>query len=376
MEPIRVLQVVGRMTRGGIETFIMNVYRNIDRTRVQFDFLCHFGEEAEYNDEIRELGGRIYEMPRIKSTNKTYYYKFFEYKKELNRFFSEHHEYKIIHGHMTNTASIYMPIAKKYGVKCCIAHSHLSHARKGLSGIITNILQLPIEKVADEYFACSDMAAKWLFSDRKIKANRIKIINNAIDSEVYKYNINTRNQYREQLHLDDKFVIGHVGRFFYEKNHEFLIEVFKEIVKLHPDSMLVLVGKGDLKETIENKVNRLNLSNKVRFLGMRSDVPQIMQAMDVFVMPSYFEGLPLVGVEAQAAGLQCIISDSITKEMDITGNVNFLSLNESAEKWAQEILQYKNYNRCNTKNQIVQAGYDIKVNANWLQEFYIKKYNS
>lgn len=376
MEPIRVLQVVGRMTRGGIETFIMNVYRNIDRTKVQFDFLCHYGEEAEYNDEIRNLGGRIYEMPKIKSTNKTYYYKIFQYRKELNKFFNEHNEFKVVHGHMTNTASIYMPIAKKHGVKYCIVHSHLSHARKGLSGITTNILQLPLERIADDYFACSDNAAKWIYSEKTIKSNRVKIIKNAIDSNAYVFNSDVRIQYRRKLHLENQFVIGHVGRFYHEKNHNFIIDIFSEIVKLHQDSILILVGKGDLKEEIENKVKNLGLSNKVLFLGMRSDVSNLMQAMDVFVMPSYFEGLPLVGIEAQASGLKCIMADTITKEINITDNVEFLPLTESAERWAKEILKYNSYTRDNTKEKIEQAGYDIKAIADWLQEFYLKKYNN
>jgi glycosyltransferase involved in cell wall biosynthesis len=375
MAPIRVLQVVGRMERAGLETLIMNLYRNIDRSKVQFDFLAHYGEEADYNEEIRSLGGRIYEMPVIKTTTKTYYRKIFQYTKALNSFFKEHDEFKVVHGHMTNTASIYMPIARKNGVKCCIAHSHLARARQGLTGIVTNLLQLPIEKVSDEYFSCSEKAAEWMFSKKNIKENKVKIIKKAIDSEVYDYNEKNRNFYRKSLSLDKKFVVGHVGRFYYQKNHDFLIDVFNDLVKINPDSVLLLIGEGVLRTKIDEKVKRLNLNDKVMFLGKRTDIAELMQAMDIFVMPSHFEGLPVVGIEAQAAGLQCIMSDKITNETNITNTIEFLPLSGGSEKWAKEIHKFKDgYNRTSSKEKIVKAGYDIKANAEWLQDFYIRKH--
>lgn len=375
MKPIRVLHVVGRMDRGGIETFIMNLYRNIDRDKVQFDFLAHYGKEADYNEEIRRLGGKIYEMPVIKSTTKTNYQKVFTYIKALNQFFKEHNEYTVVHGHMTNTATIYMPIAKKHGVKCCIAHSHSSRGKKGLLGVATNILQFPVKRIADEHFACSKTAAKWLFNEKVVSENKVKIIPNAIDAEVYDFNEYIRNIYRKDLQLENKFVIGHVGAFRHEKNHNFLVDVFNEVLKMEPESVLVLVGDGALKSDIERKINRLNLTGKVRLLGLRSDVAKIMQAMDIFVMPSHFEGLPLVGVEAQAAGLPCILSTGVTNEVKITDRLEFLPLSVGEKIWAQKIVEYKNPNkRYSTKDEIVKAGYDIKEITNQLQDFYLKKY--
>lgn len=374
MEPIRVLQVVGRMDRGGIETLIMNIYRNIDRNKVQFDFLTHYGREADYNEEIRSLGGKIYDMPKIKSTRKTYYHKFFEYVIALNDFFKKHNEYNVLHGHMTNTATIYMPIAKKYGIKNCIAHSHLTQARHGLTGIVTNILQMPLEYLATDYFSCSEMAAEWLFSKKAVEKGKVSILKNAIDSMQYAYNSETRINYRKCLNIENKFTLGHVGRFFHQKNHEFLIDIMYEVVKLEPNAMLLLVGDGELRKSCEDKVNQLNLTHNVQFLGVRSDVNNIMQAMDVFVMPSHFEGLPVVGIEAQASGLKCVFSEGITREVDITGLVDFLNLSDGPQKWAEKILLYKDQcNRKNVRELIQKSGYDISVTSKWIQEFYMEK---
>ncbi|MCM3386843.1 glycosyltransferase family 1 protein [Ureibacillus chungkukjangi] len=372
MEPVRVLHVVGRMDRGGIETLIMNLYRNVDRTKVQFDFLCHYGREADYNEEIRSLGGRIYEMPVIKSTTKTYYHKVFQYIRALDSFFKEHKEFKVIHGHMTNTASIYMPIAKKYGIDCRIAHSHLNRARKGLSGVITNILQLSINRVATDYFSCSNKAAEWLFSHNAINSDKFKIINNAIDTNAFRFNQSTREEIRNKFNLKNKTVIGHVGRFYYEKNHEFLLKIFNSILNNNPASVLMLIGDGVLKDSIEERVKELKIEDNVLFLGSRDDVNKLMQAMDVFVMPSHFEGLPVVGVEAQASGLPCFFSDNLTKELDITGNVNYLSLNKGPSEWATEILNLTmNFKRTDTTRLVVENGYDISSTAKWIQDFYI-----
>lgn len=377
-EPIRVLQIVGRMERAGLETLIMNIYRNIDRKKIQFDFLCHFEEEGHYNDEIRELGGIIYEMPKIKSSTKTYYWKIFHYLKELNQFFKNHKEFKIIHGHMTNTAALYMPIAKYYGVKTCIAHSHLTKSRQGLTGKITSLLQLPIQQVSTDYFACSKEAGKWLFSKDIINnSNKFRVINNAIDTDKYEYDEKEREKYRKDLNIESDFVIGHVGRFFYQKNHEFLIEIFYEIQKKEPNSKLLLIGRGKLEENIKEKVIKLGIREKVLFLGVREDISNLMQAMDVFVMPSYFEGLPVVGVEAQAAGLKCLFSDKITKEADIIGDNEFLSLEEGAKYWSEKILKYKsNYQRKSTKKIIIEKGYDIKETAKWLENYYLDKHSA
>lgn len=371
--PIRVLHVVGRMDRGGIETLIMNIYRNIDRNKVQFDFLCHYGKEAEYNEEIRALGGNIFEMTPIKSEEKVYYSKISNYIADLKKFFQEH-DYSIVHGHMTNTASIYMPIAKKNGTKTLIAHSHLSKSKKGFLGLITDFLQIPIGVIATDYFACSQNAARWLFSKNTIKNNNVKILKNAVDTNKFKYSNEIRATLRKKYKLEKDLVIGHVGRFYHEKNHSFLIDVFNLFQKENENAKLLLVGEGPLKQTIENKVKKLGLENKVLFMGSRSDVESILQAIDVFVMPSLFEGFPVVTVEAQASGLPCVFSTEITKETNLTKRVSYVSLNDSLESWTLKIKQaFENNKRIDTSNQIIDQGFDIVENTRWLQKFYLNK---
>ncbi len=380
MEPIRILNVVGRMDRGGIETLIMNVYRHIDRSKVQFDFLAHYGKEnADYNEEIRSLGGRIYEMPVIKTTEKTYYNRFFQYRKALIAFFKAHPEYHIVHGHMTNTAAIYMPIAKKYGkVTCCVAHSHLTQTQKTVSKLAalgTNLLLKPIRKQATDYFACSEMAALWLFAQEDLDNGLVKVIPNGVHTAEFEYTPEKRQQMRASLGVEDKTVIGHVGRFFPQKNHTLLLDIFHHYHASHPDTVLLLIGDGELREEMQKKADALGLGDSVRFLGLRSDVKDLMQAMDLFLMPSLYEGLPVVGIEAQAAGLPLVVSTEITEELNITGHVHFVGLDEPLERWAQVIDDSLNgYVRGSTQQLLTDAGYDIQTTTDFLQEFYLKKH--
>ncbi len=375
-EPIRVLNFVGEMSPGGIEVLIMNLYRNIDKSKVQFDFLMHSPDgEGSFVPEIEKLGGRVYRAPIIKTKNKTYYGRINQYIRFLKRFFKEHQEYRIIHGHMTNTAAIYMPIAKKYGnVVCTIAHSHLTQARPGLVGKVTDILHKPIPKLATDYFACSEMAAHWIFSEEAIKAGKVKVIKNGVDPKRFHYDINEASEMKKELGLEGKFVIGNVARFKTEKNHTFMIDIMSELVKIRHDIVLMLVGDGELRQETEEKVHSLGLDDYVKFMGIRSDVPQLMEAMDLFLLPSLYEGLPVVGIEAQAAGLPVVTSTGVTEETDITGNVTFLDLNVGAKAWAEKINEvYENFQRKDMLTYIRENGYDITETAKWLQEFYLAK---
>lgn len=380
MEPIRILNVVGRMDRGGIETLIMNIYRHLDRDRVQFDFLAHYGKEnADYNEEIRALGGRIYEMPVIKTTKKTYYGKFFVYRRALKRFFREHPEYRVVHGHMTNTAAIYMPIAQKTGkVTCCIAHSHMTKAQKTVSPLTalgTNILRRPIRRVATDYFSCSEAASLWLFRQEDVDAGRVTVLKNGVDVGRFRYDEEIRACVRRELGVEEKTVIGHVGRFFAPKNHGQLLDIFAAYHKAHPDSVLLLVGEGELQEAARQKVAALGLADSVQFLGLRSDIPRVLQAFDLFLMPSLHEGMPLVGVEAQAAGLPLVVSDTVTPELDIIGNVRFVPLSSPPEVWAAVMEEsLRGFRRQDTSVALRQAGYDIATTAEFMQEFYLKKH--
>ncbi len=374
--PIRILNIVSLMSPGGIEMLIMNIYRNIDRNKVQFDFLTHKGINGVFDDEIYKLGGRIYKMPKLRDGEKTYYWKFFEYKKALKQFFREHPEYHIIHGHMTNTAIMYMPIAKKYGqVTCCIAHSHKTQVSPDLGGLITSILQKPLYHVADEYFACSEAAAKWIYPQWLIDTNRVKVIKNGVDPSRFNYDEDKAREIKNRLGLEGMFVIGNVARFKVEKNHDFMIDIFQEIHQMIDDAVLLLIGEGELMEQMKEKVSRLNLDGYVKFLGLRSDVSDLMLAMDLFILPSLTEGLPVVAIEAQASGLPVVTSTGVPTETDITGNVTFLDLSIGAKSWAEKIIDvYKNFNRHDMNQYIKENGYDITETAAWLQEFYLAYY--
>lgn len=375
-EPIRILNIVGEMSPGGIETLIMNIYRNIDRTRVQFDFLMHSPDGVgSFVPEIERLGGRVFRAPIIKTPTHTYYGKIFEYIAFLKKFFKEHCEYRIIHGHMTNTAAVYMPIAKKYGsVTCAIAHSHLTQARPGLSGIVTDILHKPIPKLATDFFACSEMAAHWIFPDEAINEGQVKVIKNGVDPKRFQYDALEAKKMKTELGLENSFVIGNVARFKTEKNHTFMIDIMSELVRIREDVVLVLVGDGELRNETEDKVHALGLDNYVKFMGIRSDIPQLMETMDLFLLPSLYEGLPVVGIEAQAAGLPVVTSTGVTKETDITGNVTFLDLSAGAKTWAEKINEvYSSFKRTDMLTYIRENGYDITETAKWLQEFYLSK---
>lgn len=366
-EPIRVLQVFALMNRGGAETMIMNLYRNIDRTKIQFDFIVHTEEECAFDNEIKFLGGNIYRVPRYIGKNH------FQYKKIWNKFFSEHREYKIIYGHVISTASIYLKIAKKYGL-ITIAHSHNTSSGYGFSAIVKNILQYPIRDIADYLFACSKSAGEWLFGKNACKSDNFFVIKNAIDTNKFIYDEKVRAKKRLELKSEEKFIIGHIGNFLISKNHEFLIDVFKIVHDEYEDAILLLIGDGELKNFIELKVSNYGLKDCVLFAGSRSDIPELLQAMDVFLFPSLFEGLPVSLIEAQAAGLPCVISDKITDEVMITKNlVSFISLNEPEKTWAGKVFEYnQSFDRKDMYDEIVESGYDIKTTSKWMQDFFLK----
>lgn len=370
-KPVRVLQIVGRMDRGGIETMIMNLYRNIDRSKVQFDFLAHYGREAVYNNEIRALGGRIYEMPALRDETHVYYWRAFKYISALRRFFKEHQEYAVLHGHMTNTASIYMPIAKKCGVSCRIAHSHSTKGKAGLLGVVTDILQKPIYKYATDWFACSKAAADWFFPRAAVEAGKVTIVPNAVDAKKFRFDPSTRERMRRTLGIEGKLVIGCVGRFRPEKNQAFLLGVLREILKSEPEAVLMFAGNGPEQETVKARAREMGLVDKVWFLGMRTDIPDVLQAMDVFTLPSLWEGLPVAGIEAQASGLRCIVSTGVTEEMNVIGMVEYLPLDGPLEKWAEALVKAAGAPRHDTYEQLKAAGYDVHATAQWLQEFYL-----
>ncbi len=359
-EPIRVLQVVTHMNRGGLETMLMNYYRNIDRNKVQFDFLTHRpeNEKKDYDDEIRRLGGKIYHMPVLNPFSPSYM-------KSLDRFFKEHKEYKIVHFHLDCLSAYPLKAAKKNGVPVRIAHSHNTSQEKNLKYFIKDYSKKQIPKYATHLFACGKEAGKWMFGK-----HNFQIMNNAIDAKKFIYNEEIRKQKRVELGVEDKFVIGHVGRFNLQKNHEFLIKCFADFAKTDEDAVLALIGNGELQEKIREQVKKYGIETKVKFLGLREDISQLLQAMDLFLFPSLFEGLPVTLVEAQAAGLPCVISDTITDEIMITDQISKVSLEADTDFWNQKIADYKHAQRKDTMSEIIKHGFDIDKNVRWLEEFY------
>lgn len=360
-EPVRILHVVTYMGRGGLETMLMNYYRHIDRSKVQFDFLVHRDFEADYDQEILSLGGRIYHLPRLNPFS-------IHYHKELNSFFKNHPEYQIVHVHQDCMSSIALKAAHRNHVSVRIAHSHSSSQDKNIKYFIKRYFMRSIPQYATHLFACGEEAGNWMFNGANYQ-----IVRNAIDSKLFSYNKNIRNKIRNEFNFsNNQIVIGHVGRFNYPKNHNFLIDVFNEVHKIINNSKLLLVGTGDLEDKIKEKVNSFNLANNVLFVGNRDDVNELMQAMDIFVFPSYYEGLGIVAVEAQAAGLPVIKSNYVPDQCIMTPNVYTLSLSNSSKEWANQIVDImKKYKRTNTSHYIIENQYDISTNAKWLEKFYI-----
>lgn len=369
-EPIRVAHIIGKWLGGGVEAVVMNYYRHIDRSKIQFDFLCDEDSTNIPYEEIEKLGGRVILIPP--------YQKVFKYQKELIRIFKENN-YKIVHSHI-NTLSVFpLRAAKKAGVKVRIAHSHSTTNKKEWKKNLLKQVLRPFSKVyATDYMCCSELAGRWLFGDKAYDSGKVYLLNNAIDLDKFKYNESLRKEKRKELGIsDDTLVIGHIGRFVAQKNHTFLIDIFNEVHKKNNNSILLLAGQGPLMEEIKNKVKELKLNDSVRFLGQRNDVNELYQAFDVFCLPSLYEGLPVVGVEAQASGLLCILSNAMTKETKVLDITKFISLNNTPKDWADSILDdVKKYKRIDTSKEMTSKNFNIREEAKKLEKYYLNLYNN
>lgn len=361
---IPILHVVTYMGRGGLETMLMNYYRNIDHTKVQFDFLTHRDFKADYDDEIETLGGKIYHLPRLIPWSISYH-------RALDAFFTEHPEYKIVHVHQDCLSSVILKAAKEHGVPVRIAHSHCNDQDKNIKYLIKLYYRSKISLYATKLFACSDEAGKWMFRKEKYD-----ILRNAIDTQKYKYNFEERALLQNELKIQNKIVIGHVGRFSLPKNHLFLLDVFEIIKERCNNAVLLLVGDGELRSEVEKKVQEKNLTDSVIFTGVRDDVPQLMQVMDAFVLPSRYEGLGIVAIEAQAAGIPCFLSDAVSDAALITDLANKIPLRSNSEEWARIILNSISIERKDTSELVKKAGYDIEENARWLQNYYLEQWKA
>lgn len=368
-DTIRVLHVLGGVGLGGAESRIMDLYRAMDREEIQFDFLVHQKDPSVrrqefYDEEIHRLGGRIYVLPKFQV------YNYLSYRKAVQEFFARHHEFGVVQGHMTSTAGIYLPVAKKSGVPITVAHSRNAGVERGPKGIATRFFRRNLADKADYCFACSRLAGEDVFGKEAVSAGRVKIIHNAVDTGKFAYDSSRRAKVREELGLTGELAVGHVGRFNYQKNHPYLIEIFAGLCEIRQDAVLLLLGEGPDKEKIREQCRSLGIEEKARFLGNQKHPEDYYQAMDLFVLPSFFEGLPGVLVEAQSCGLRCFVSDTITKEAAATDLVSYLSIKQPAKEWAEEMAKAASYERQDTCQRMKAAGFDVAAQASGYRRFY------
>lgn len=365
----RVLQVMGGLNRGGLETFAMNIYRAMDKKEIQFDFLLTQIPGGDYAEEAKSMGANIYTLP---ARNKGYK----AYQQALDAFFKEHHDYIAIHEHISSLTSIDPAYyAKKYGIPVRIFHAHSSSIQKSLKfhwvhTILHYVNKPKVHSWATHYLGCSDKALDWVYKYTGVRSKAI-MINNGIDTSKYVFDEGVRDEVRAELGIDaDAFVMGHVGRFIPLKNQSFLIDILVEMKKTCANAKLMLVGDGDLREKVAKDAETKGVEKDVLFTGVRSDVNRLMQAMDVFVMPSWFEGLPVSLVEAQAAGLPVVASDTISHDSDVTGSIIFHSIKDTPKAWSDIILKKNNGERMDNTHKIILAGFDSNSIVQSIKSLY------
>lgn len=358
-QPIRVAQVLGCMTGYGVERYVMNYYQYIDRNKIQFDIFAHEDSTKIPYEEIEKLGGHVFTVPP--------YQRLGEYLNELTFFFRKN-KYQIVHSQIGTMSVFPLRAAEKAGVPVRIVHNHSAAAKDEWKKSILKYTLRPFAKVyATHYAAVSRSSAAWLFGRRSVEQGEVTIVNIAVRTELYKYNEAVRIQVRQELNIGDKFVVGHAGRFCFQKNHEFLIDIFRAVRERRPDAVLLLAGDGDTRDAIEKKIKKLGMTGSVLMLGSRSDVGRLYQAMDVFVLPSRYEGLPTVAIEAQLAGLKVVTSTRVTEETKVRSDMAFLDLSAGAERWAEEVLKADPDDRSLEGDFSL---FDVSVQAERLEEYY------
>ena len=368
---INVLVLITAMDRAGAETMMMNYLRHIDRDKIHMDFVVNRKHESDYEKEINELGSEVYHLSPIYPNTVR------QYKKEFKNFLKEHPYYDVVHSNLEERSAYPLAIAKKQGIDLRIAHAHSNLKHIDIKYLFRLYLKRKLRGKYTHPFACSKGPAKWLFGNDK----RTIIVRNAIDTDEFKFDSGKRRKAREELGVaDDTYLIGHVGRFSYEKNHKYLLKTFAEVIKMRPNCKLVLIGGGKnrselrLKDEITKTIEDLNLKDKVIMLGVRDDMPYIMQAIDLFALPSSSEGFPMTLMEAQSLGLKCLVSEVVPKECNVTGTIKYLPMNTSYGEaaWEALVLKDKKVDPVEMNTKIKEAGYDIKTNAMWLERVYSK----
>ncbi|MGU8559699.1 glycosyltransferase [Clostridium perfringens] len=362
---IRVIHFLSNISiSSGVASVIMNYYRYIEREKVQFDFIYFEDADVTYEKDIREMGGEIYKVSRP-SINSRFF-------KEIKSIFNKYEkDNTIFHNHETYMNIFLYRIVREFQFKANIVHSHTTkYSDKFINSIRNKILCWGISKKADCLIACSKAAGKVYYGNKNLRNNKVFILNNAINYDKFKYNNKIRMDVRKELNIENSFVIGHVGRFNNQKNHKFIINLFNEVLKKKNDCKLLLIGEGPLLDSIKNMSENMNINKNIIFLGRRKDVNNLLQAMDCFILPSLYEGLPVIGVEAQCAGLPCIMSDNITYEVNI-GACEFLNLDDDINKWVNSVINKEFFKRFDSIENLKNNGFDIKQESLRLEEFYI-----
>lgn len=368
---IRILHVVGNMDYGGVETLLMNIYRTLGREQLQFDFLCHNDRPGKYDAEIRSLGGQIHRIPGIGESSLR------SYRRSLRQAFLELDDHRIVHSHLNLMNGVVLREAKAAGIPIRISHSHSHGAKYGLlRGALRRYSGLLIKGAATHGFACSVPAAEFVHRGRLLKSTRI--MNNAIHTAQFEFSPARRAAVRQELGMSESLIVGHVGRFEKQKNHQFVLEIFEKLSRIDATARLMLVGVGSLEEKVRESAAARGIADRVHFLGARNDVKELMDAMDVFLFPSLFEGLGIVAVEAQANGLLTLASEFVPRETNLTDLIEYLPI-DRVDPWLAAIENSRS--AATTKRQdfarlVADGGYDVKAVAKDLQRFYVDSLNS
>ena len=361
---MKIAHIVGKLKAAGVESVVFSYLRAMDREGLEIDVLYDADSTVKPPKDLEDSGIRFIMIPPYQSLIK--------YSKEIKRLCREN-RYDIVHSHINSLSGFSLRAAKRGGVKFRNAHNHTSSSKADGKRNIVKLALRPLTRLyATDYAACSENAGRWMFGDKAFDAGKVKVFNNAINTEKYKFDVTAREDIRRRYSAENDFVILHIGRFVTQKNHHYVIEIFKEFQKQKPDSKLLLVGDGKLLDEIKELTLSYGLSDKVVFCGVVNDAERYYSAGDAFILPSFYEGLPVVAVEAEASGIPCFMSDNFTKECAVTSHVKFLSLSDGAKKWADEIAATENYDRTSDNLVMKNSKFNISTCAKDMREYYFE----
>lgn len=369
-KPLRVLFFIDRLRLGGIQMLAYDILKHNDPSKMEIEILnLDDGQQYPLTQTLKNMGVTIHQLKGAWMRTPL---DFPHYFKSVDRFFSEHHNYDVVHMHSSSKNYYILQCAAKWGIPVRVAHSHNTgfQSKNPLVIALGNMMMKPMRKYATHWAGCSQLACEWLFGKGCVERGEAKVVLNGIDSSLFVYDESIRQQIRQELHIEDRFVIGHVGRFVNQKNHTFLLDIFAEVVKLQPNAVLMLIGIGELMEQMKQKAATLGIADKVLFMGFRDDRERYMQAMDAFLFPSLYEGLSVTLIEAQAAGLPVYTSDTTTTETKFTPEMQFLSLQQPAREWAEAIIKQGCLERKDLTAEVEKNGFDIRVMVNNLIKLY------